>query len=103
MYDPYRRIFQAEPVANDLPEWVPMGEDDQGQQFADSTGTFASLLKQRMGQGGPRSGMLGAKGSDAHLLHGGGSETKLPLLRSTDLGAGAGMMGAKSGGGMQSL
>lgn len=85
MYDPYRRIFQAEPVSNDFPEWVPMGDgEDQGQQIGDAAGTFAGLLKQRMTakrQGGERGGMMGAKLPDAS----------------------AGMMGAKGGGGMQSL
>ena len=85
-YDRLRPDFDAE---MQLPEWLQMGEEQQSPDI----NPFASALKKRMG-GSPQGG-LGR--SQANLLHGGGTETGLPLLRSSDMGA------VRPKGGMQSL
>ena len=80
-YDPYRKImtpdFQAD---QNLPQWQPMGESDQGEQFGQATGSFVDLLKKRMAGGGAASGSKGGA---------------MPSME--------GMAGGGEGGGMQSL
>lgn len=76
-----------------MPEWVSMGDT----QTPDMS-SFVDALKKRMTpqvEGG-------AGRSMAHLMHGGGTETGLPLLRTTDLGADAIKPPTQSGG-MKSL
>jgi len=90
MYDDNRRLrpdFQVQ-----LPQWVPMGDDDQEDQTAQATGSFVDLLKKRM---------MGNKAADL----GGGSTytpggTRAVRPRTTGMSGGS---GEGSGGGMQSL
>lgn len=55
MYDPYRKVMTPDALTGlpqaDLPEWLPMGDNDQGEQFTQASGTFADLLKKRMSMG----------------------------------------------------
>ena len=82
--DPYSRVFRPDTHAQtaELPQWLPMGDSDQGEQFTQASGTFADLLKKRMTMG------KGAEGAGS----------------SVGSAMGAGMSGgAGGGGGMQSL
>lgn len=48
-YDPYQRIFKPDTQANqDLPDWMPMGEQEQ----APDINPFMDALKKRMSGGG---------------------------------------------------
>lgn len=62
-----------------LPTWLPMGENDQGEQFTRASGTFADLLKKRMAMGkgaeGDNAAVDGATGGAKGMLGGGGMES----------------------------
>lgn len=72
MYDPYRKVLtpdvQAGLPQSNLPEWLPMGEDNQGEQLTQASGTFADLLKKRMAMG---KGMGDAESSMGSAMGGG--------------------------------
>lgn len=83
--DPYSRVFKPDFQADaNLPQWQPMGGDDQGEQIGNATGSFVDLLKKRMAGSA-------AKGANADAAAGMGGMAG---------GAGGGPSG---GGGMQSL
>ena len=72
--DPYSRVFRPDFQANmEQPEWVPMGGEDQGDQIAQSTGSFVDLLKKRMagGGGGAKGGAM--PGAEGKAMGGGGA------------------------------
>ena len=47
-YDPYSRIMKPDFQANaDLPQWVPMDDNQGGPSIAQSTGSMVDLWKQR--------------------------------------------------------
>lgn len=73
-YDPYRRIMTPD---QNLPEWVPMGDDDnQGEQVGKATGSFVDLLKKRMaGSGGSKGGAM--PGAEGKAMDGGGGMQSL--------------------------
>ena len=85
--DPYARIFRPDFHANqEQPGWLPMGDDDQGDQIVQASGTFADLLKKRMAR--PKVDPLDQQaGAYANKVAG-----EPPP-----------MAGVKSGGGMKSL
>lgn len=78
-HDPYSRVFRPDFQADSsLPQWVPMGEDDQGEQAGQATGSFVDLLKKRMagGGGGSKGGaMAGAEGKAMGGGEGGGMQS----------------------------
>lgn len=63
--DPYSKVFRPDMQARatELPQWVPMGDSDQGEQITQASGTFADLLKKRMARGNPGSSMGSAMGA----------------------------------------
>lgn len=73
-----------QPFKADLPQWVPMGDDDQSEQIGQSTGSFVDALKKRMAGGKAPNGNLPYEGNG------------MPT------GAG-GMATGSGGGGMKSL
>lgn len=78
MYDPYSRVFRPDMHAQapELPQWVPMGDSDQGEQITQASGTFADLLKKRMAMGkgaeGGNAAVEGAMGGAKGMLGGAG-------------------------------
>lgn len=82
--DPYSRVFRPDVQASpELPQWLPMGESEQGEQFTQASGTFADLLKKRMAMG------KGAEGAGSSV--------------GSAMGAGMSSGASAGGGGMQSL
>jgi hypothetical protein len=51
--DPYARIFRPDfQATQELPEWVPMGENEGADAAGQATGSFVDMLKKRMAGGG---------------------------------------------------
>lgn len=68
----YRPDFQAQLQPVELPQWQQMGGEDQSQQMGQAAGSFADLLKKRMGAG---KSSAGASPTAMHEgLHSGGGE-----------------------------
>ena len=76
-FDKYRPDFSA---STDLPQWQEMGETE-----IPNINPLVEQLKKRMA----RQAIGGTGRSMGNLLHGGGTETGAPLLRSTNPGADA--------------
>lgn len=66
MYDPYKRVmrpdFNAPLPEASLPQWQPMGEDNQSEQIGQSAGSIGALLKERFGGSSKAGGMPGMEG-----------------------------------------
>lgn len=75
-YDPTSRLYRPDFQTNqNLPQWTPMGEQDD--QSGQNAGSFTAFLKKKMGGTSKGAGMAGTEGK--------------------------GLVGAEGGGGMESL
>lgn len=97
-----------QPLKADLPDWIPM-DDDQEDQTAQATGSFVDLLKKRMMNRGPNTvdGQPVAMGGAGHGLSQGQIGQRAGAAANAELGAppvmGATKSNAFGGGGMKSL
>ena len=71
-YDPYQKLYNPDLQPAELPQWQPMGDDDQGQQAGQATGSFVDLLKKRMAGGSAAGGSKGGATMGAEGKAGGG-------------------------------
>ena len=68
-YDAYSRVYRPDMQA-ELPQWIPMG-DDQNQQAGQDIGSMMGLLRQRIGAKPTGKGNMPMGGAEGKALMGG--------------------------------